>query len=386
VSRIGQAPKRGKLEQIAEALRTLADSVGPGGRLPPLRKLVVDLDASQATVVRALEQLEAESVIQRRHGSGIYVCDQLAGNQILVLIDPAFLIDVSPFFSILITHLLDALAEHGANVDVQVVPPEKRVGDMTASKLPPAEEVLRKVSGRGYRGAVLLGTAESIGWQIDSQGIATAAFGAAARYIVQVHDSDTCQIGIQELLRLGCERIALLSPGSLRTYEMANAIMSSYNVVPFTAPEYQGERTRLTLGHRSSALIMTGYEAALQSFGRGRAESERPDGVLILNDMYAQGFLAGLNELGLRPGADVKIATHSNAGSTALLGYHHMISRIEFSTQQLAFALAEAILSASEGGRPLRYGWDRAVVVHGQNGDSENLAMRPTLYPLPGTE
>ena len=386
MSRIGQAPKRGKLEQIADALRTLAGSVGPGGRLPPLRRLVVDLDASQATVVRALEQLENENVIQRRHGSGIYVCDRLMANQYLMLIDPAFLIDVSPVFSIIITHLQDAFADRGLDVDVQVVPPEKRLRDMSPSQLLPSEEVVRKVNARGYRGAVLLGTAEPTSWLIDGQGIATAGFGSPARYIVHVHDSDTCQIGIQELVRLGCERIALLSPGSIETYEMANAMMASYNRVPFTSPVYQGERTRLKLSNRSTALILTGYEAALESFGNGRADGDRPDGVLLLNDMDAQGVLAGLHELGLQPGVDVKIATHANSGSTTLLGYHHQISRIEYSTTQLAAALVEAITCASEGRHPMQCGWDQAVVLRGSNGETENLAMRPTLYRLPGTE
>jgi hypothetical protein len=68
----------------------------PGQRLPPERQLIKQYDASDTSVRRALAMLVEQGYIDKRHGSGNYVCDKVAaeGPEIdpdIVLIVPSHL-------------------------------------------------------------------------------------------------------------------------------------------------------------------------------------------------------------------------------------------------------------------------------------------------------
>jgi len=45
----------------------------PGDQLPSVRQLAHDLAVNQNTVLKVYERLEAEGLLERRHGSGTYV-------------------------------------------------------------------------------------------------------------------------------------------------------------------------------------------------------------------------------------------------------------------------------------------------------------------------
>ena len=62
---------------VRSAIRSAIEDGGwkPGFRLPAERDLVRKYDCARMTVRRALQDLEAEGLIVRRHGSGTYVAD-----------------------------------------------------------------------------------------------------------------------------------------------------------------------------------------------------------------------------------------------------------------------------------------------------------------------
>jgi GntR family transcriptional regulator len=64
------------IEQIKLAIQTGA--VRAGEQLPSVRKMAEDLVINPNTVARAYRDLEAEGVIELRHGSGAYVLDSIA--------------------------------------------------------------------------------------------------------------------------------------------------------------------------------------------------------------------------------------------------------------------------------------------------------------------
>ncbi len=64
------------IEQIKLSIQTGA--VRAGEQLPSVRKMAEDLVINPNTVARAYRDLEAEGVIELRHGSGAYVLDSIA--------------------------------------------------------------------------------------------------------------------------------------------------------------------------------------------------------------------------------------------------------------------------------------------------------------------
>lgn len=69
---------KGKLYQEVATLlreRIRAREVGPGDRLPTIEMLATDLGVSSITVRAALDELDAEGLVERRQGSGTFVRD-----------------------------------------------------------------------------------------------------------------------------------------------------------------------------------------------------------------------------------------------------------------------------------------------------------------------
>jgi DNA-binding transcriptional regulator YhcF (GntR family) len=72
--------------QIAEQIRTQCASgaLRSGDRLPSVREMARDLAVNQNTVLRAYEKLTADGLLDRRHGAGTYVSDDLPSGQLRV--------------------------------------------------------------------------------------------------------------------------------------------------------------------------------------------------------------------------------------------------------------------------------------------------------------
>lgn len=69
--------------QIADQIRAQCASgrLRPGERLPSVRELARQLTINQNTVLRVYERLTAEGLLERRHGDGTYISDDLPGGK-----------------------------------------------------------------------------------------------------------------------------------------------------------------------------------------------------------------------------------------------------------------------------------------------------------------
>jgi len=65
--------------QIVEQVRDLCagGALAPGDRLPSIRELAEELSLNPNTILRAYERLTAEGLLERRHGDGTYVAENL---------------------------------------------------------------------------------------------------------------------------------------------------------------------------------------------------------------------------------------------------------------------------------------------------------------------
>jgi DNA-binding LacI/PurR family transcriptional regulator len=68
--------------------------------------------------------------------------------------------------------------------------------------------------------------------------------------------------------------------------------------------------------------------------------------------MMTRGALVALSKMGLRAGADIKVATHTNKGSTALHGYEEELTFIEIDPAQIVAALFSMLEMLMHGEAP----------------------------------
>jgi DNA-binding transcriptional regulator YhcF (GntR family) len=70
--------------QIVDQIRTkcATGELLPGSRLPSVRELARDLAVNQNTILRVYERLTVEGLLERRHGSGTFVTEDVAPGQL----------------------------------------------------------------------------------------------------------------------------------------------------------------------------------------------------------------------------------------------------------------------------------------------------------------
>ena len=83
----------------------------------------------------------------------------------------------------------------------------------------------------------------------------------------------------------------------------------------------------------------------------GNADAMHPDGILLLDDTMTLGALIAMQKFGRIPERGIQIATHSNRGSTVLLGQDENLIRLEINPAEIVsvmFAMLETLLTGSQ--------------------------------------
>src|SRR5580700_8107259 len=72
------------LRQIADQIRShsATGTLAPGDRLPSVRQLARDLAVNPNTILHVYERLTAEGLLERRHGDGTYLAQNLSAKSL----------------------------------------------------------------------------------------------------------------------------------------------------------------------------------------------------------------------------------------------------------------------------------------------------------------
>ena len=378
---IEQEVRRGqKTAFVRERLREMALRTGPGGKLPTVRELRRCLGAANTTLNDALRDLQSAGVVDRRHGSGIYVSHRIRQKRVgLVFGGNVFTPGISPFYSMLVEHCGLRAKTHGLRFSFFLDIPEAQTDEKRVFVHRDLEETLR---GRKLDGILLTWPRglEHTRW-LRSQGVPVVAFDLPSQsgHVVSPDYGEIVKLGVRALHGQGCRRIALLSAlGYARPYEddrrafAAAAAECGLEV----RPQWMLERPAQELS-RSGEYALTNEEQGYQvmdelfrGWGEGEYRGDHfPDGVVCTDDMYTRGALVAARKLGVRTGRDLRIATHINKGSPVLRGYERELTLLEVDLQELIEVMFDMLETLMAGRKPAR----------------ETVMIRPQLAEQPGT-
>jgi DNA-binding LacI/PurR family transcriptional regulator len=96
-------------QQVLEKVYKLS----PGQPLPPVRTLIKDLGYSQVTLKRAFDELEAEGVLKREKGAGIFVAELENNNSLVGVLMPHL---VQKMYSQLLAGIQEELTKNKLNL------------------------------------------------------------------------------------------------------------------------------------------------------------------------------------------------------------------------------------------------------------------------------
>lgn len=333
--------------ELRDALRRFIVSHPAGTCLPSYAEMIRQYGVHQSTIDRALREFDEEKLIVREHGRGMFISSRAAQRNIgIVFGRNVFDAGVSP-----INQMMLRYAEKRSNIyaesasffiDVPQIPVEPygiRV----------CRDLLDAMEARRFDGVLLMSPRgpHEIEW-LASYNIplvaCTSVLPADCKVVgiaAGIGDG-VARLGTEALVRQGCRRIGMVSlAGHQRDqgyFDDINAyrdVLSSHQLE--ARSEWLWDKAPKPPEDSSSQPVsneMIGYQAARDLFGDGG--SLACDGLVCTDDMAMRGFLARMRELELKPGQDLKIATHVNRGVPMLLGYEHCLTQIEADSEGVA--------------------------------------------------
>jgi DNA-binding LacI/PurR family transcriptional regulator len=322
--------------EVGDRLRELALQRGPEAKLPTVRQLCDTLGTSVATLDNALDELEQQHIIYRVQGSGIYVSPRVNYRHIAVALEVGFFQNevASPFWGMLWGLFVTRAQERADTKHEEFSFHLVSSWDVDNPGLPPQlVEMLR--SGQ-VAGAVGIGVLESAAATLRAH-CPYVAYAGPADYQVHGDGAAGMRMGVAALAEQGCRRIGLWVPAEAnRTYpEVPGDSLMFHEALRAVGLPFIPDvcRDNAVILNRAGAVTRQshqeqGYDAVMELFrDSGRA---KPDGLLIGDDMMTSGALAAFQELGIRVGRDVHVATQANFGSPILFGYENVITRLVY--------------------------------------------------------
>ena len=326
-----------KFDQTCAQLSQMAYHLGPDARMPTFANLCEQTGVSKATLDAALGQLEAQGIIMRRHGAGIFVSSGLK-RSITLVCDPQFSLEprLHGFWELIVREARLRVA--GSNYDLAFHFSTLETDAATEEPaLHPA--LIDDIQAGRVQGvltvALPVGTVE---W-INEQGTAVVAFGGLGPVSVNMDVVDVVKLGVEALSARGCRHLALWSeiwsgPGAeKRAGKRAEARVFRRALA---ARGLEFHNNWLRPGARE-IMGTAGFDQAREwvqdVFGAPR--KSWPDGLLITNDILTRDVMPALQKLGIVPNRDILIASHANTDSPVLRPYEDDLTLIEYDSGEI---------------------------------------------------
>lgn len=287
----------------------------------------------------------------RRQGSGTYVSEKFATSVGLVYDRSLLGASASPFGELLLNEAQERATAGGEKFSLYLADPSSTGAAVH-------DDLVEAISTRKIAGVLTVTRQEkAIAWLEKKVPVVALSYRDIAPYRVRIHHAQTAYLGVKELARRGCKRIALWIPEGVgigpkegsNTFEELERFKDALKE---SGLEYAPELV-YNLGNLSDTVGDTfidnrekGRAAARETFG-----SIKPDGIVSIDDAMTLGALAEMNKMGVRAGHDITIATHTNKGSQLLYAFAEELILLEVDPGEVAsamFSLLEARLRGDE--------------------------------------
>jgi DNA-binding LacI/PurR family transcriptional regulator len=338
-----------KFDQACAQLSQMAYNLGPDARMPTFANLCEQTRVSKTTLDAVLGHLEAQGIIMRRQGAGIFVSSQLR-RSIALVCDPQFSIEprLRGFWELIVREAQLRVAGSHYNLAFHF----STIETASATEAPALHPALIDdiLAGR-VQGVLTVGLPDATVDWISEQGTAVVAFGGEGPVSVNMDVVDVVKLGVEALSTRGCRRIALWSEtwsasGDENDKKKLAEARVFRRALAARGLEYHNNWLRPQVRDIAAPASFDEARDWVQEVFSTPRES-RPDGLLITNDILTRDVLPALQRLDILPNRDIIIASHANTDSPVLRAYEDELTLIEYDSGELVqsmFDQLEALL------------------------------------------
>ncbi len=322
-------------EALAARLRDqVLNQVALGEKLPSARKLATRFGVSVNTLRAAQAILMHEGFLAGHPRSAVRLCRLPGCRRVGVLSELDVFAHTGGQFRDLVGHTLKALRARGmAPVFFCGTVQPDTVGDQIT-----CPEFWSEVEQRRLDAAVIIDVPCTDAWFRRIQGLTIPAVGAFTSYEVDNHLS-LVSPALRELRHQGAHRIALL------TWQKARIVSAFESGLVELGLE---TRPRWIGGAFNPALPGSGWEAFREIWS---AYGEKPDGLLVTDDVFFSGAAQAIRELGIAVPERLRVVTQSHpAYAPGTAPFPH--TRMEVDPQESARILVGFLDRRLAGGTP----------------------------------
>lgn len=321
-------------EAIADTLRADLRGGGarPGDRFPSQNELARRFDTNSMTAREAVALLVHDGWLARRFGSGTYVTERAAQRWVGIYTAFDVLQPRTSSFHTQVPRLLrESLSTHGAQAEIYV----GSAGIEIEEHGPSNARFLGDVTAGRLDGVVIMNAPDTSGWQEWGQGLSLPAVGAHTPYRVDTRYTDYVRRGVRHLHAAGSRRIAMLAWGADGLREPFEAAMTEVGL-----PVHP----RWVRNDLHPMLSGAGWEEFREAW---TAEQEKPDGLLVADDVLFDEAQIAILELGIRVPEQLRIVAHANKGDGKR--YPFRVTLLQMDPARYAEILGEMLLKRMRG-------------------------------------
>ena len=324
-------------EQLAARLRAriLGGKHRPGEKMPSARKLAVEFGVSVSTLRAAEAILMHEGRLAGHPRSGVRVCPAGACFRVGVLSELNLLSTDCCYHRDLANHTLRLLRACGMAATLYCG--SLRPGE--SSDAPTCPEFWDALEHGRLDAVVVIDAPATEAWYWSMQNLPVPAVGTFTSFPME--DNALCMIvpGLRALRAHGASRIAMLTWERGRAFPVFEQALAALGLV--SGPSWIG-------GEFNPALPGSGWEAFRDIW---TAEPEKPDGLLVTDDVLFRDAALAIAELGIDVPGELKVATLANSSlSLPAVAIPH--TRFEFDPMTDAQALVDLLERRLAGEAP----------------------------------
>ena len=294
--------------QVGDALRSEIASATVGRKLESEQALSKRFGVSLLTVREALSALAQEGLVERRHGSGTFIRRAATGSHAAVLSDLEIDHPSSSFFFQRVSRQVRA-ALHEREIPSRLYVSVSQAEEGRRPEFPWPE--LTEATDCGHvRGAVAIHLPEGSPWPEALRSRSIPVVGGRTEGMsasVTIDYGDIVRQGVRYLVGSGCRRIGLMNWRQTGPTKRLAEVFSS---------EVAAAGARTTTGWISDEVEQAVPTAGAEAFRAiWLTASERPDGLLVLDDVLFCDAALAMMMARVRLPQDLLVITHANVGN-----------------------------------------------------------------------